>query len=61
MFDYRKDLTEYSDKELSLIVMNDGYFYDERKDEAYLMALINEQFIYTPEQLQTLKNDLKEG
>ncbi len=61
MFDYRKDLTEYNDEELSLIVMNDGYFYDERKDEAYLMALINEQFIYTPEQLQTLKKDLKEG
>jgi len=60
MFDYRKDLTEYSDKELSLIVMNDGYFYDERDDQAYFMALINEQFIYTPAQLQTLQNDLKE-
>lgn len=61
MFDYRKDLTEYNDEELSMIVMNDGYFYDERKDEAYLMALISEQFIYTSAQLETLKNDLKEG
>ena len=61
MFDYRKDLTEYSDQELSLQVMNDEYFYNERGDKAYFMALINEQFIYTAAQLQTLKNDLKEG
>jgi len=61
MFDYRKDLTDYSDQELSLNVMNDAYFYNEREDNAYFMALIDEQFIYTPVQLQTLKNDLKEA
>ena len=61
MFDYSKDLTEYSDQELSLHVMNDAYFYNEREHKAYFMALIDEQFIYTPAQLQTLKNDLKEG
>ena len=56
--DFRLDLTEYSDRELSLHVMNDEYLYSERGHKAYLMALINEQFKYTQEQLEELENDL---
>tara|TARA_R110002096_G_scaffold370836_1_gene564297 strand:+ start:37123 stop:37314 length:192 start_codon:yes stop_codon:yes gene_type:complete len=60
MFDYRKDLTAYSDQELALNVMNDEYFYNEREDKRFLMALIDEQFIYTKEQLKELNNQLSE-
>ena len=58
--DFRLDLTQYSDRELSLHVMNDEYFYNERGNKDYLMALINEQFEYTQEQLDELLNDLAE-
>ena len=60
MFDYRKDLTAYSDQDLALHVMNDAYFYNEREDKRFLMALIDEQFIYTKEQLEELNNQLSE-
>ncbi len=60
MFDYRKDLTAYSDQELALNVMNDEYFYNEREDKRFLMALIDEQFIYTKEQLEELNSQLSE-
>lgn len=59
-FDFRLDLTEHSDQELSLHVYNDEYFYNERGDKDYLMALINEQFKYTQEQLEELESDLEE-
>ena len=52
------DLTNYSDDELSLMVFNDEYFYIERKNEDYLLALCNEEFIFTAEQLAVLKQDL---
>lgn len=60
MFDYREDITKYSDDELSLRVFNDEYYYHERKDWNYLKALIMEQFVYTDAQLETLINDLEE-
>ena len=53
-----KDLTIYSDNELSLQVFNDQYFYSEIHHPEYLMALIKEEFVYTPEQMQTLVDDL---
>ena len=53
-----KDLTIYSDDELSLQVFNDQYFYNEIHHPEYLMALIKEEFVYTPEQMQTLVDDL---
>ena len=53
-----KDLTMFSDDELSLQVINDQYFYSEVNHPEYLMALIKEEFVYTPEQMQTLVDDL---
>ena len=55
-----RDLTQYSDQELSLHVFNDEYFYIERANRPYLMALINEEFIYTDEQMRELINDLND-
>ena len=60
MFDYRKDLTAYSDQELALHVMNDEYYYSEIDNHDYLMALLEEQFIYTGEQLAVLNQQLSE-
>tara|TARA_R110000850_G_scaffold276171_1_gene417606 strand:+ start:679 stop:864 length:186 start_codon:yes stop_codon:yes gene_type:complete len=53
-----RDLTNYSDQELSLNVFNDEYFYVERPDRKFLLALINEEFYYTNEQMVVLMSDL---
>ena len=53
-----KDLTVYSDQELSLNVFNDEYFYIERENRPYLMALIDEEFTYTSDQMNELIQDL---
>ena len=53
-----KDLTSYSDNALSLEVFNDEYFYIERNHFEFLVALVNEEFIYTPEQMAVLCHDL---
>jgi len=56
-----KDLTMYSDQELSLQVFNTEYFYNERNYQGksdYLLALIDEEFVYTPEQKAVLIEDL---
>ena len=53
-----QDLTQYSDQELSLNVFNDEYFYIERENRPYLMALINEEFTYTADQMAELIQDL---
>ncbi len=58
-----QDLTPYSDQELSLRVFNEEYFYIERNyggNSNYLKALINEEFHYTPEQMDVLEQDLIE-
>ena len=52
------DLTGFSDAELSLQVFNDEYFYTERGNVEYLIALINEEFAYTVKQLEMLLEDL---
>jgi hypothetical protein len=54
------DIRNYGDKELSLLVFNDEYFYTERKDTDFLQALINEEFLYTEKQMSVLANDLVE-
>lgn len=53
-----KDLRTYSDKELSLNVFNDEYFYIEIDNPKYLLALVKEEFIYTNNQLEYLINDI---
>ena len=39
-------------------VFNEEYFYIERSNRPYLMALIDEEFHYTPEQMAELITDL---
>ncbi len=51
-------LTQYSDSKLSLNVFNTEYFYIERHDRPYLMALIDEEFVYTQAQMDELIVDL---
>ena len=56
-----KDLKGYSDKELSLRLFNEEYFYIERNyngNSNYLMALINEEFYYNDQQMKVLEEDL---
>tara|TARA_R110000787_G_C13324110_1_gene436731 strand:- start:422 stop:601 length:180 start_codon:yes stop_codon:yes gene_type:complete len=52
------NITMHDDQELSLIVMNDEYFYNERGDRQYILALVAEEFIHTDEQLAVLIEDL---
>jgi len=50
-----QDLRSWSDDELTLMTVNDEYFYNEMKDEDYFFALVAEEFIYTDAQLDALK------
>jgi len=54
-----EDLTRYTDDELSLRVFNDEGLYLQRHDTGFL-ELLSSIFIYTPEQLQILKDDLQD-
>ncbi len=58
------DITMYGDNELSLIVFNDEWLYNQRWDEASLLETIKEYYIYTDDQLdeliQALEDDREE-
>lgn len=54
-----KDLRIYSNKELSLNVFNDNYFYNELSDPEYVLELVKEEFIYTDEQFKLLVSDIE--
>lgn len=54
------NITLHSDQELSLRVFNDAYFYNERKNQAFVKALVAEEFIYTDKQLEVLIEDLND-
>ncbi len=56
----KQDLREFSDRELSLMVFNDEGLYLMRRNQAALLEVLNELFIYTSEQLKELETDLKE-
>jgi len=57
----KQNITQYSDQELSLNFMNDEGLYSDlrsaarRDDFKQLETLCNELFIYTPEQLEDLR------
>jgi len=51
---------EYSDNELALHVLNDEYFMSEIKHQEYLLALVAEEFQYTPVQFDVLIKALAE-
>jgi hypothetical protein len=59
-FNGKNDITHHSECELSLIVMNDEYFYTMRKYEKRLVELLREVFIFTDEQLEVLLTDISE-
>jgi len=54
-----ENLTQFTDEELSLRVFNDEYFYIERGNKPYLLALVAEEFIYTSKQMEVLTTDLE--
>jgi hypothetical protein len=54
------DITNCSDKELSLYVHNDLYFYSERHHLEFLCALVREEFYFTPKQLEVMIEDITE-
>lgn len=55
----KQDLTEYSDQELSLMVFNDEDLYRMRRSFGFVEYL-REVFIFTDDQLEVLKVDLRE-
>jgi len=55
-----RNITQYSDDELALIVFNDEYFYIERLNRPYLIALIREEIVFTDKQLSVLITALDE-
>lgn len=55
----KQDITEYSDSELSLIVMNDEGLYRMRRS-SNLRAELEQVFIFTDEQWDELAQDLQE-
>jgi hypothetical protein len=58
-----QDIRDYTEQELSLIVMNDEYLYTElrraarRENFGFLVSTLDELFIYTKEQLKELEDD----
>ena len=56
----KQDITMYSDEELSLLVQNDEFLYNEAQRIRIFRVfkeLIDELFIYTNEQLKDLQYD----
>lgn len=56
----KTDISEYSDSELSMLVMNDETLYSMRYDSTFLTGLIPNVYIYTAAQFEELENDLAE-
>lgn len=59
MTDSKQDLREFSDEELSLIVMNDEGLYNMRHRSQFL-EMLNDLFIFNDEQLAVLEQDVKD-
>jgi len=58
------NITQYSDQELSLYFSNDEYLYTQAckaTEFSQLKDLANECFTFTPEQLEELEQDFKNG
>lgn len=56
----KQDLREYSDNELSLLVFNDETLYKLRRQFLIGTGLLDDMFLYTNEQLETLIEDVKQ-
>ena len=55
-----RDITEYSDNELAMQVMNDEHFYIELDNPKFVLALVDEEFIYTDKQKEILIDTMRE-
>lgn len=53
-----KDLRSYKVESLTENVVLDNYFMSEQDNQAFLLALVKEEFIYTKEQFVNLVLDL---
>jgi len=53
-----KDLTHQNRAALSSEVFKEAYFMDELDNKKFLLALVNEEFLYTDDQLDMLLDDL---
>jgi hypothetical protein len=49
-----RDLTGLLNDELARAVFHEEYFFIERNNREFLLALVDEEFIYTAEQLEFL-------
>ena len=56
---YKTDITNYSNKELSLIVFNTEYLYNLIDDLKSLLTIIKDKYIYTPDQFDDLIMSIK--
>ena len=54
------NLTNYSDNELNLIVMNDIDYYDKIDNPKLLLETLYQDFIYTDKQLKVLIDAMRE-
>jgi len=54
------DLTMYGDQELSMMVFNTEWLYNLRHNHLSLMVAVDEEFKYTPEQMEELLIDIDE-
>ena len=55
-----KDITMYSDDELSLIVLNTESWYNYREERRALIEMLEEVYIFTGEQEAVLIQDLND-
>jgi hypothetical protein len=58
--DFKKDISNYSEDELSMIVFNDELLYNLRNDRDNLFLALDETFIFTAEQVEVLVADLED-
>lgn len=56
----KQDITEYSENELSLIVMNDEGLYKMRRSLLRDPSFLDEFLIYTKKQLKVLIKDIQD-
>ena len=54
------NLTNYSDNELSLLVMNDEDYYIQMENPKLLLETLYQDFIYTDKQLKVLIDTMRE-
>ena len=53
-----QDITMYSDDELSMHVFNVECLYNERHNLNVLLGIVQDNFVYTQEQLEVLIQDI---